>query len=70
MEEEYTCPKCETRGVRSSLTKPNFKCTNCGFTQNWFWRKELMNLKDPVEGEQAVEIYAGACGYGEIKKEK
>lgn len=66
MEEEYTCPKCDTKGVRSSLTKPNFKCANCGYVLNWFWRKELMDLNDLAEGESALEIYAGACGL--IKK--
>jgi transposase len=68
MEKEYTCPNCGIKGVRSSLTKPNFKCTNCGFTQNWFWRRELMDLSDPVEGELALEIFAGACGLKKLKK--
>ncbi len=71
MEEEYTCPDCDTKGTRSSLKTPNFKCAKCGLTLNWFWRKELMDLNDPVEGELALEIYAGACGLKkEVKKEE
>lgn len=68
MEEEYTCPECGAKGTKSSLTRPNFKCGQCGFAENWFWRKELMNLKDPVEGELTLEIYAGMCGLKKLEK--
>ncbi|MBU1102122.1 hypothetical protein KJ853_00500 [Patescibacteria group bacterium] len=69
MEKEYICPRCGAIGTRNSLAKPNFKCSQCGLVENWFWRKELMNLDDPVEGQLAMEIYAGMCGYKEIKNE-
>ena len=63
---QYTCEKCGKVSECSPTARPNFKCLNCGYEHTVLFRRELMDLNDPVEGELAMRIFAGACGWKRI----
>lgn len=51
---KFTCHRCKKEGQVDE--KDNFICEYCGHHQHVFYRKELMDLDDPKEGEMAIEI--------------
>jgi len=63
---QYTREKCGKISECSQTARPNFKCLNCGYEHTVFFRRELLDLNDPAEGELAMQIMAGACGWERI----
>ena len=58
--EKYTCEICGLEGIIDSLKEPHFKCKNCGHERNFIFRRELVDLSDPMEGPMVLRIAAGS----------
>jgi len=54
--EEHICEQCGTKGGICPQITPHFKCQNCGYERNFIFRRELVDLNDPVEGKLVLKV--------------